>query len=240
MLTAALCTLVALSTAQTAPATGSVTTVTATAAPRLQDPSSIDVEVTNSGTKTAVAWSLEIVETLPDGRKESIGHDQDFYTVLVYPVTNPVSTPAVGPIASGKTMKVLSLPLGNAVAVEAFVRAVVFADRTAEGDGARLKSIFARRDTEARSWQALSTSLRQTSTQPTMMRQRLQHLADDLDASPTPVESPAARKLVSTNVKLLLQRYTQDSAELQQAFQQLSTMIDTYAQGAAEQSRPRY
>lgn len=119
---------------------------------------SVELELTNHGSKTAVAWSIKIVG-LPsvDGRPPNIHIGQDLYWQLATSV--PIKPPFVAPLPPKGRVVVQSLS-STAYPGASFVAVcVVYSDDTAVGDEERIEGIFKGRARDARELKEVSVTL---------------------------------------------------------------------------------
>jgi hypothetical protein len=122
------------------------------------DTGTLHADVTNRGSKTAVAWALDSTLVFADGHTETLSTDEDCYPQLVVPAAAVIT-----PLRPGETKTMPLFAAAEApVSIDVSSVAVVYADRTAEGNPDRIKRIVQRRADDAKSWQDVPAILRQT------------------------------------------------------------------------------
>lgn len=119
----------------------------------------VRVDLENFSRQRATAWALKLTVVFSDGSEASTYADVDGYTALL----NPSAFPPNVLIAPGtRIAQVLAVPSkGGLQPTSAFVdvRAVIYENRSFEGDPKVAQVMFSRRKAHSDQWRAISGSL---------------------------------------------------------------------------------
>lgn len=182
----------------------------------------IDVELTNHGSKTAVAWALKYQYPPSVGRSGG-AIEQDFYPQLV----TPGKGDSPGPIEPNKSRVVLTVPSDAYAGATLVAVSVVYDDGTAVGDERQIRPIFDRRTSDARTWKELSATLNKLA-RGRVSAATVQSALDSIEATPQ-AEGSGKRQLVIKNLALLLK----SPSTLESGLKSFAAKANRYAEAAA-------
>jgi hypothetical protein len=190
----------------------------------------IELELTNDGAKTAVAWTIQVVGLPPvDGRPPRIHIGQDLYPQLIFPARPPI----VGPLPAGERAVVTSFPATTYPGASFVARCVVYSDGTAVGDEERIGDIFKRRAADARAWKDVSATLDEVA-KGRISRASVEAAIRTIEAG-TDRDSEGAHQSAVRN----LRRFLESAWALQSSVEDLAAHTRKYGEGAASHSLRR-
>lgn len=201
------------------------------------DPPMIEIRLLNNAPKTAVAWSFDSTVVFADGNKNTVTMNQDCYPQLSLGISGQVK-----PIAPGDSLTVVFAPSGTGTPVKAEVvpTAVVYSNRTSEGDPGRVRRIFQARSEDAKALAQVLSIARDTVARRGLSHESVQAIVQQLQASPSIAESDSTiRQGAARNFRMLLTPNQGSGPSLAKAYADLVQLVERQHRVAVEQSKPQ-
>lgn len=187
------------------------------------------VRVTNVSPKPATAWSFNTTFAYPDGRKQTINTSRDVYSALS-PETKQWP---LAPNASADTE--VALPNADVpLTVEISPAAIVYLDRTADGEKTSIDEVFSRRRDDLEDLRDALLQLRE-SVGHGASRSSLARLRETLMSTPKH-KSSVGSGLVINNIQAILAQNGVDQAQFARSVAAFVEMVTRTHQLAVEHS----